>query len=309
MIPLMMQKDYSPKGWLGMLLGTRMWYAINALCSLFPACCAECPLVFSDRDVFRCVYRYAMWDAEKDDDTSFDRRLNSIVREIGERGMLRMPEAVPPEPTPAPAPAPAVMRAAARAPAPAPAPAPATAPTPTAALNLAPAPTPAPIPAPTTETLQLAPTALALDRTSSPSVQSSPAPLVAHPNTAGGSAMDVSAFLDLADRIQTKMDTQKAELEAKIEAQRLEIDAQKKETHKLRDQQHQQQHLVALQARLEALHHAKLLGDEDLYVVEDAIADSGGEVGDGRVPALIALSSKMASDRAFARQLKRKKWL
>jgi hypothetical protein len=28
MIPLMMQKDYSPKGWLGMILGTRMWYAV-----------------------------------------------------------------------------------------------------------------------------------------------------------------------------------------------------------------------------------------------------------------------------------------
>ena len=27
MIPLMMQKDYSPKGWLGLILGTRMWYA------------------------------------------------------------------------------------------------------------------------------------------------------------------------------------------------------------------------------------------------------------------------------------------
>ena len=39
MIPLMMQKDYSPKGWLGMLLGTRMWYALNALCSVFPLLC------------------------------------------------------------------------------------------------------------------------------------------------------------------------------------------------------------------------------------------------------------------------------
>ena len=29
MIPLMMQKDYSPKGWLGLILGTRMWYATN----------------------------------------------------------------------------------------------------------------------------------------------------------------------------------------------------------------------------------------------------------------------------------------
>jgi hypothetical protein len=33
MIPLMMQKDYSPKGWLGMILGTRMWYAMySAVC-------------------------------------------------------------------------------------------------------------------------------------------------------------------------------------------------------------------------------------------------------------------------------------
>eukprot|EP01046_Picozoa_sp_COSAG06_P007140 COSAG06_NODE_344_length_17074_cov_116.626510_19_plen_166_part_00 len=74
MVPLMMQKDYSPKGWLGMILGTRMWYAL--------------------------------WDAETDDDTAFDRRLDSVVREIGDRGKLMMAEAVPPEPTPAPAPAP-----------------------------------------------------------------------------------------------------------------------------------------------------------------------------------------------------------
>ena len=25
MIPLMMQQDYAPKGWLGLILGTRMW--------------------------------------------------------------------------------------------------------------------------------------------------------------------------------------------------------------------------------------------------------------------------------------------
>ena len=34
MIPLMMQKDYSPKGWLGLILGTRLWYATN--CVVFP---------------------------------------------------------------------------------------------------------------------------------------------------------------------------------------------------------------------------------------------------------------------------------
>ena len=51
-----------------------------------------------------------MWDAEDDDDASFERRVDNIVREIGQRGKLGMPEAVPPEPTPAPAPAPAVFR-------------------------------------------------------------------------------------------------------------------------------------------------------------------------------------------------------
>ena len=35
MIPLMMEKDYSPKGWLGLILGTRMWYAVySAVCPL-----------------------------------------------------------------------------------------------------------------------------------------------------------------------------------------------------------------------------------------------------------------------------------
>ena len=31
MIPLMMQKDYSPKGWLGLILGTRLWYHSHIL--------------------------------------------------------------------------------------------------------------------------------------------------------------------------------------------------------------------------------------------------------------------------------------
>ena len=53
----------------------------------------------------------------------------------------------------------------------------------------------------------------------------------------------------------------------------------------------------------------KLLADEELYAVWDAIADSEEAAEDDRVPRLISLSSKMASDRAFARQLQRKKWL
>jgi hypothetical protein len=97
MIPLMMQKDYSPKGWLGLILGTRLWYA--------------------------------MWDADQDDDAAFERRLGSVLREMADRGKLMVAEAVPPEriaPAPAPAPAPAAaapVSAPALIPAPAPAPA------------------------------------------------------------------------------------------------------------------------------------------------------------------------------------------
>ena len=49
-----------------------------------------------------------MWDAESDDDAAFERRLDSVTREIGDRGKVLLPEAVTPlrEPAPTPAPAP-----------------------------------------------------------------------------------------------------------------------------------------------------------------------------------------------------------
>jgi hypothetical protein len=71
---------------------------------------------------------------------------------------------------------------------------------------------------------------------------------------------------------------------------------------RLRDQQ-----LIALQARLEALSAGKLLTDDELFAVEDVIADSSVEAsGDDQVAMLLALSARMASDSAFARQLRRK---
>jgi hypothetical protein len=45
MIPLMMQKGYSPKGWLGLILGTRMWYAVHSALSFH---CCDSTLFFSD---------------------------------------------------------------------------------------------------------------------------------------------------------------------------------------------------------------------------------------------------------------------
>ena len=55
----------------GLILGTRMWYA--------------------------------MWGAETDDDVAFERRVDGVVREIGERGKVLVPESVPPLPEPGPA--------------------------------------------------------------------------------------------------------------------------------------------------------------------------------------------------------------
>ena len=97
----------------GLILGTRMWYA--------------------------------MWDAENDDEAAFERRVDSVTREIGERGKLNVPESVPPvretAPTPAPAPARAVAPAVALAPSLAPAPAPALSSTTGAAIDPSPSPT------------------------------------------------------------------------------------------------------------------------------------------------------------------------
>ena len=90
-----------------------------------------------------------------------------------------------------------------------------------------------------------------------------------------------------------------------------------------------EEELATLQARVQALHAAQLLADEELFVAEDLCADylelqasvpSGGVltqeaiqtcVGHSYAAAakllkLVRLSAGMASDAAFARQLKRK---
>ena len=56
MIPLMMEKGYQARGWLGLILGTRLWYAF--------------------------------YGSEDEDEASFDRRVDAVVREIGDRGKL-----------------------------------------------------------------------------------------------------------------------------------------------------------------------------------------------------------------------------
>ena len=104
-----------------------------------------------------------MWDADQDDDAAFESRLANIVREIGDRGKLMVPQAVLPlEPTPAPAPAPAPASASTPIPMMVPAPAPAAHVLPARTV----APAPAPAPAPTVATPPLDPSRLMLERDS-----------------------------------------------------------------------------------------------------------------------------------------------
>jgi hypothetical protein len=143
---------------------------------------------------------------------------------------------------------------------------------------------------------------------------------------AGVSLMEVSTFmteqLKAVARMEARMDKQASEAKAEMEAQRVastaHMEAQRIENDKLRTEAAEtrveavaarlrDQQLIMLQARLEVLGVAKLLTDDELFAVEDVIADSSVEAsGDGQVAMLLALSARMASDSAFARQLRRK---
>ena len=63
---------------------------------------------------------------------------------------------------------------------------------------------------------------------------------------------------------------------------------------------------------MESLHVAKILSDEELYALEDVIADDAegeledGALGEGVVSRMVALSGRMVGDAAFGRQLRRK---
>jgi hypothetical protein len=314
MIPLMVQQDYKPQGWLGLILGTRMWYS--------------------------------MWDAEQDDDTAFERRLDSVVREIGDRGkLLTVSEAVPPfhEPTPAPAPAPAPVAKRASVPAPAPArehaPVRMT-PPPRSMTTAVEAPAPAPVaavaPAFVPSTPAQAFTPMVHQQQMMPSV--SPSPPASEGAGMGGSLTEVAMFMEKQQRMQMERDAQaraeKAELEAKFEAQRQQLEAKyeaqlEKQRQAMEAQLEQRlseakpqaaadaivdEQLEAFQERLQSLLTAKLLTQDELAAVEDIVADCIEVCPTASVEAecvdttlrMLRLSEKMKVDGSFARQLRRK---
>ena len=275
--------------------------------------------------------RYQFWDAESDDDAAFERRLDGVVREIGDRGQLIaiVPEAVPPAAAskPAHARAPSVAPAAAAAKAKA-APAPAAL---ASAPTQAPAPTHAPAPSVAQTQAPATPPALARGASITPAAQitpsiapSSPLPtssldeqqerrhreLSPSDRSSGlhGSFAEMIEFMrEEREHMEHKLEKQHAEMLAlRLDAERQRQSAEKA----VLVNRHRDRGLVALQARLEALHSAKLLSDDERDAVEDIIADGSDDVtiGDGSdaVSEILALSSKMVADRAFARQLRRR---
>ncbi len=276
----------------GLILGTRMWYA--------------------------------MWDAEHDDDAAFERRVDSVTREIGERGKLKIPESVPPvrETAPTPAPTPAVAPVPTRAPAPAPATSPTTGPATAPSLS------------PTSTLVSQQPGTAATTPNFVSSVDQRPTQVQLSSSSAsvaasgmGASLMEVSAafmmeqlkaqvveqrahdneqhaeMLRLLVEREAKLEAQRKDLEAKLEAQRqgyeTKLEAQRNDLEakfraKLEKQRRETQvqartgEVTRLQLRLEVLNESKLLEDEELSALFDKVAD-----------AIEAVATEDGADRAW----------
>ena len=161
-------------------------------------------------------------------------------------------------------------------------------------------------------------------------------------DVSGSFAQAVAFMREEREHLHQMMEKQKAEVERLLErdaeakaaakaereqyqaAAKAEREAMSREMEKLREAKLQQevglvhsklheQQTAALQSRLEALHAAKLLSDDELYRLEDLIADSFEEEtrasGVGvceQLTSMITLSERIASDSALARQIRRK---
>ena len=151
------------------------------------------------------------------------------------------------------------------------------------------------------------------------------------PAQAGGSLADVSLLMKEQQLLMTEQqmlllerdDKAKQEMEAKLAEQKQEMEA--KMEAKLGEMAPREavsgQQIEALTARLEAVHGAKLLSDDELFAVEDCVADFieaqasydvvtmeavNANCAIGKVHKLVALGEGMPRDAMFARQLRRK---
>ena len=123
------------------------------------------------------------------------------------------------------------------------------------------------------------------------------------------------------ERLQAKMDQQRDEAETQ-RREEAEAKLEQMRTAATPVEEISEQRLAALQVRLEALHEAKLLTDDEVYALEDTVADfvelQGSTAGvvtleaaqasevATRLLKLAALSEGVAADGMFARQARRK---
>lgn len=130
----------------------------------------------------------------------------------------------------------------------------------------------------------------------------------------------VSFMREERAHMEAKMTEQRDEAKAEMQAQVAELEAKLREelapSPAVTDDQ-----LSALQARIEAIHVAEMLSDDELYALEDGLADffdllasvdvvtkemATTQSEAGKVLKLVVLSERMGSDAAFARQLRRR---
>ena len=176
--------------------------------------------------------------------------MEALIREIGDRGVIKakVSEGVPPRaPAPAPAPAPAAVFEPTSEPAP--------------ALALAPAVTP--------------------DRGFSPSMQQlkpTSVPMMQCQAMSGGDGG--SSFSEMALFFKEQREEAKAEraaMEARLDAKDVKMEEQRKEMEERLSAPPPaaigEEQLAAFQVRIECLHAAKMLADEELCALEDLIAN------------------------------------
>ena len=130
-------------------------------------------------------------------------------------------------------------------------------------------------------------------------------------------------MLEREDKLRTEAKAEKVEQEAKAKAREDELRQEMhQEMDKLREEMQPpdvaDEQIAALQVRLEAIHAAKLLSDDELDALEDTLMEyvevkasstmTSGEMhaAASRLSKLVAVSEAVVTDGVFARQARRR---
>lgn len=151
--------------------------------------------------------------------------------------------------------------------------------------------------------------------------------LAMQPRTVTNDTSLVVLLLEREEKMQAKTEKLREDMEAKMAPKTEKMEQQME---RMREEMKpapppaeviSSQQIEALQARVEALHTAKLLGDDEIYKLEDMLADylelkpmigtatlekvNASEVA-SKLLKLLSLSEGIVADGAFARQARRK---